>query len=230
MGILKNTFSKEKQSKLGVLKVIDEKIVDYSIKMSKPVSEPLEQLQQETYDQMQSAGMLSGAVHANLFKILCKTLQATTALEIGTFTGYSALAVAEALPPKGKVIACDIDNGKAQDLARKYWAKSEHGSKINLVVGNALDTIPTLKEQFDFVFIDADKINYKKYYELILPKVRSGGLIVADNVLRGGTVLDKNPSESTKAIIEFNEFVLADKRVENVLLTVRDGITIIRKL
>ncbi len=210
--------------------MIDEKIIDYSIKMTKPVSDQLAGIQKETYEKMESAGMLSGAVHANLFHILCKSIQAKNALEIGTFTGYSALAVAEALPIDGKVIACDIDNGEAQDIARKYWSQSEHGSKIELKVGNALDTIPTLKQQFDFVFIDADKASYKKYYELVLPKVRSGGLIVADNVLRNGDVLSKKPSESTKAIMDFNEFVLQDPRVENVLLTVRDGITIIRKL
>ena len=210
--------------------MIDENVIEYSLKMSKPVSKQLEGIQQETYDQFESAGMLSGAVHANLFKILCKSINAKTALEIGTFTGYSALAVAEALPQDGKLIACDIDNGKAQVLARKYWSQSDHGLKIELNVGNALETIPSLDQQFDFVFIDADKINYKNYYDLVLPKVRSGGLIVADNVLRGGEVLKNNPSESTKAIKEFNEFVLHDSRVDNVLLTVRDGITIIRKL
>lgn len=210
--------------------MIDEKIVDYAIKMTKPVSKQLENIQKETYEKMESAGMLSGAIHANLFKILCKTMQAKNALEIGTFTGYSALAVAEALPKDGKLTACDIDNGEAQELARKYWSQSEHGSKIELKIGNALDIIPTLQETFDFVYIDADKINYKNYYDLILPKVRSGGLIVADNVLRNGEVLENNPSESTKAIKTFNETVLQDTRVENVLLTVRDGITIIRKL
>ena len=209
--------------------MIDAEITDYATKMSKPVSKELAGIQQETYKQMESAGMLSGAVHANLFKILCQTLQAKNALEVGTFTGYSALAVAEALPKDGKLIALDVMDGEPQQLARKYWSQSEHGSKIELKVGNALETIPTLNQTFDFVFIDADKTNYKNYYDLILPKVRSGGLIVADNVLRGGEVLKKTPSESTKAIIEFNNFVLQDTRVENVLLTVRDGITIIRK-
>lgn len=210
--------------------MIDADITDYANKMSKPVSKELAGIQEETFDHIAGAGMLSGSVHANLFHILCKTLQAKYALEIGTFTGYSALAVAEALPVDGKLIACDIDDGEAQALARKYWATSKHGSKIELKIGNALDIIPTLTQQFDFVFIDADKVSYPKYYELVLPKVRSGGLIVADNVLRNGQVLDKHPSESTKAIIEFNEQVLHDDRVENVLLTVRDGVTIIRKL
>ena len=208
--------------------MIDENIVDYSIKMSKPVSNELAGIQKETYEKMESAGMLSGAVHANLFKILCKSIQAKYALEIGTFTGYSALAVAEALPKDGKLIACDISNGEAQDIARKYWSQSEHGSKIELMVGNALDTVPKIDQQFDFVFIDADKISYKKYYDMVVPKVRSGGLILADNTLRNGEVLSKHPSDSTKAIKEFNGFVLQDKRVENVLLTVRDGVTIIR--
>ena len=210
--------------------MIDEYIVDYSIKMYNQVSNELAGIQKETYEKMESAGMLSGAVHANLFKILCKSIQAKYALEIGTFTGYSALAVAEALPKDGKLIACDISNGEAQDIARKYWSQSEHGSKIELMVGNALDTVPKIDQQFDFVFIDADKISYKKYYDMVVPKVRSGGLILADNTLRNGEVLSKHPSDSTKAIKEFNGFVLQDKRVENVLLTVRDGVTIIRKI
>ena len=197
--------------------------------MSKPVSKELEGIQQETLAKMESAQMLSGAVHANLFNMLCKTLQAKYALEVGTFTGYSALAVAEALPKDGKLIALDVMDGEPQKLARKYWSQSPHGSKIELKVGNALETIPTLKETFDFVFIDADKVNYKKYYDLILPKVRSGGLLIADNVLRRGEVLEKHPNESTQAIIDFNKYILQDTRVENVMLTVRDGITIIRK-
>ena len=151
--------------------MIDEKIVDYAIKMSKPVSKPLQGIHEDTYKLMKNAGMLSGSVHANLFKILCKSIGAKHALEVGTFTGYSALAVAEALPQDGKLVACDIDDGEAQKVARKYWSQSEHGSKIELVVGNALETIPSLQETFDFVFIDADKINYKNYYDLILPKV-----------------------------------------------------------
>ena len=198
--------------------------------MTKPVSTELQQIQEETYDTMEGAGMLSGSVHANLFHILCKSIQAKNALEIGTFTGYSALAVAESLPKDGKLIACDIEDGDPQKIAKKYWSQSEHGSKIELKVGNALETIPKLTQTFDFVFIDADKINYTNYYNLVLPKVRSGGLIVADNVLRGGEVVGKNPSQSTRAIMEFNEMVLKDKKVENVLLTVRDGITIISKI
>jgi caffeoyl-CoA O-methyltransferase len=210
--------------------MIDQELVSYSTKMSKPVSLTLKELEKETMETMESAQMLSGAVHANLFQILCKTLQAKYALEIGTFTGYSALAIAEGLGKDGKVITCDISDGKAQELARNYWSKSVHGEKIELKIGSALETIPKLTEMFDFVFIDADKINYTNYYELILPKVRSGGILVADNVLRNGEVLVDKPNESTQAIKKFNEHVLHDNRVENVLLTVRDGITIIRKI
>ena len=210
--------------------MIDEKIDDYSIKMSKPVSKELSELQNETYKKMKFTGMLSGAIHANLFHILCKSINAKYALEIGTYSGYSALAVAEALPSDGKLIACEIEDSEPQKIARKYWDLSPHGKKIELKIGNALETIPKMTQTFDFVFIDADKINYKYYYKLVLPKIRSGGLIVADNVLRGGEVIKNNPNESTSAIKEFNEMILKDENVENVLLTVRDGISIIRKL
>ena len=116
--------------------MIDQMIIKYSVAMSKPVSKELQNLQQETYESMKGSQMLSGAVHANLFNMLCKTLQAKFALEVGTYTGYSALAVAEALPNDGKLIALDIEDGEPQKLARKYWSQSQHGSKIELMVGN----------------------------------------------------------------------------------------------
>jgi caffeoyl-CoA O-methyltransferase len=137
------------------------------------------------------------------------------------FTGYSTLMMAEGLPDDGRIITCDVDP-KAETVARKYFAESPHGHKIEVRMGPALDTIKTLDGPLDMVFIDADKSNYSNYYEACLPLVRSGGLIVADNVLWSGRVLDPQ-DEDTRAIVAFDKLVQSDSRVENVCLTVRDG-------
>jgi caffeoyl-CoA O-methyltransferase len=147
-------------------------------------------------------------------------------LEIGTFTGYSALMMAEGLPGDGRLVTCEI-NPKAAEIARRYFAKSPHGHKIEIRLGAALETIATLAEPLDIVFIDADKTNYLNYYEACVPLLRPGGLIVADNVLWSGKVIDPN-DDDTRAIVAFNERVQADPRVENVCLTVRDGMMLAR--
>jgi caffeoyl-CoA O-methyltransferase len=143
------------------------------------------------------------------------------------FTGYSALMMAEALPHDGQLITCEIDE-KAEAIARRYFAESQHGDKITIRMGPAFDTIKTLTGPLDLVFIDADKVNYSNYYEACLPLLKSGGLIVADNVLWSGKVLD--PAEADdRAIVAFNRVVQSDPRVENVCLTVRDGMMLARK-
>jgi caffeoyl-CoA O-methyltransferase len=153
--------------------------------------------------------------------MLVRLTGARRILEIGMFTGYSALMMAEGLPDDGHLITCDV-NPKAEAIARRYFAESEHGHKIEIRMGPALDTIGTLTAPLDFVFIDADKTNYLNYYEAVMGLVRPGGLIVADNVLWSGKVL--NPEDDdTRAIVAFNEHVAADPRVTNVCLTVRDG-------
>jgi len=153
--------------------------------------------------------------------MLVRLTGARRVLEIGMFTGYSALMMAEGLPDDGHLITCDV-NPRAEAIARRYFAESKHGHKIEIRMGPALDTIKTLTEPLDLVFIDADKTNYLNYYEAVLPLVRPGGLIVADNVLWSGRVL--NPKDDdTRAIVEFDKRVTEDSRVENVCLTVRDG-------
>ena len=143
------------------------------------------------------------------------------------FTGYSGLMIASGLPEDGELTTCDIDP-KAEAVARRYFARSPHGRKITVRMGPALETIATLSPPIDFVFVDADKENYPRYYDAVLPLMPSGGLLVADNVLWSGKVLDPRDA-SDRAIVSFNERVLHDPRVEKVMLTVRDGITLVRK-
>lgn len=188
----------------------------------------LAELTEETQRTTQFPGMQSGHVEGLLLRTLVQVSGARLVLELGTFTGYSALSMAMGLPEDGQLITCDVDP-EATSIAKRYWARSPHGSKIELRLGPALETLESLEGPFDLVFIDADKQNYVNYWEACLPKVRAGGLIVADNVLWEGKVLDpREPNDF--AIVGFNEHVLKDKRVESVMLTVRDGVTVARKL
>ena len=181
-------------------------------------------LAQETRDKMKYHHMQVGKVEGAFLRMLARLTNAQRILEIGTFTGYSALCMAEGMRDAGKLITCDVDP-EATAIAKQHWAASPHGSKIELRLGPALETIAMLDGPFDMVFIDADKPNYIHYWEAVLPKVRPGGLIVADNVLWSGRVL--NPQkESDFAVDRFNKCVAADPRVEAVLLTVRDGVTL----
>ncbi len=171
--------------------------------------------------------MQVGHLEGSFLYLLAKLARAKRILEIGTFTGYSALAMAEALPPGGRLITCDIDS-VATGIARRFWKKSPHGKKIELRLGPALATLPRIKGPFDLVFIDADKENYQRYWNLCVPKVRRGGLLVADNVLWSGRVL-RPTDRITRAIAAFSRFVDSDRRVESVMLPVRDGITLALK-
>lgn len=190
-------------------------------------SELFRRLQDETYATMQSPQMQVGRIEGQFLKMLVQLVGAQRVLEIGMFTGYSALMMAEGLPEGGRLITCDI-NPKAEEVARRYFADSPHGHKIEIRMGPALETIATLMDPLDMVFIDADKKNYVNYYEACLPLVRPGGLIVADNVLWSGRVVNPDDDDS-HAIVAFNEHVQADSRVENVCLTVRDGMMLARK-
>ncbi len=201
-----------------------ESLKEYAKAHSRPVSQVLEDLEEETWKSAQMAGMLSGQIPAKFYQILCQTIRAKYTLDIGTFTGYSALAVAEALPEDGKVITCDI-NPDSTAIAKKFWNKSPHGHKIELKMAPALETIAAIQETLDFVFIDADKGNYINYWEAVIPKVRSGGLIAVDNVFMGGGVLNPE-TENAQAIVAFNEHIMKDARVDHVMLSVRDGITL----
>jgi caffeoyl-CoA O-methyltransferase len=201
---------------------IDEAVEQYAHDHTKPESDLFERLREETYRVMNYPQMQVGRIEGRFLKMLVRLTGARRVLEIGMFTGYSALMMAEGSPADGRIITCDVDP-KAEQIARRYFAESPHGHKIEVRMGAALETIASLTEPLDLVFIDADKENYVNYYEACLPLVRPGGLIVADNVLWSGKVL-KAEDEPTRAIVAFNERVQQDPRVENVCLTVRDGI------
>jgi caffeoyl-CoA O-methyltransferase len=187
----------------------------------------LEELKKQTYAQMDRPQMLCGRVESRLLKMLVAILNATRVLEIGTFTGYSALSMAESLPEHGELITLDFDP-KAIAFASKFIARSSHAKKIKIIEGPALDSIAKLDGPFDFVFLDADRRNYLNCYHAVLPKVRSGGMIAADNALIRGRVLDPQ-DESDRGICAFNDYVAQDPSVEKVLLPVRDGLYLIRK-
>lgn len=200
---------------------IDEAVEKYAHDHTSEVADLFRRLQEETYREMQYPQMQVGRLEGQFLKMLVRLTGARQVLEIGMFTGYSALMMAAGLPDDGHLITCDV-NPKAEAIARRYFAESEHGHKIEIRMGPALDTIKTLTAPLDFVFIDADKTNYLNYYEAVMGLVRPGGLIVADNVLWSGKVL--NPEDDdTRAIVAFNERVAEDPRVTNVCLTVRDG-------
>lgn len=181
----------------------------------------------ETHQSTSAPQMMVGHIEGAFLRLLVRITRANQILEIGTFTGYSSLAMAEGLPANGKLITLDVSK-QSTDIAKKYWEKSPHGSKIKSILGPALESIETLEESFDMAFIDADKANYINYYEAILPKLNQGGLIVADNTLWSGRVLQPE-AKSDHALAKFNHHVLSDSRVECVLLTVRDGMMLIWK-
>ncbi|MGH7949162.1 MAG: O-methyltransferase, partial [Candidatus Binataceae bacterium] len=166
-----------------------------------------------------------------LMRLLAAAIGARSAVEVGTFTGYSAICVARALRDDGKLLCCDV-NQEWTSIARRYWDKAGVAKKITLKLGPALDTLRDLPAgtSFDFAFIDADKVNYKNYYEEILRRLRVSGLILIDNVLWSGRVIDQSDqSDDTRAIRELNDFIARDSRVESVLLAISDGLTIVRK-
>lgn len=195
-------------------------------------SEPelLRRLCDETHAKMDSPGMLTGRLEGRLLKLLAQLSGARRVLEIGTFTGYSALSMAEGLPDDGRVVTCEIEPRHA-DFARRYFALSPHGKKVDLRIGPALDTIKALAaagDRFDMAFIDADKSNYPAYYEAVIDMIKPGGFILLDNTLWSGRVLDPKDKDSL-AIDAVNQRIARDGRVENVLLTVRDGVQLVRK-
>lgn len=209
---------------------ISPEIVDYCERMTHPEPALLLELKKETYEKTNVPQMLSGHVEGRLLKMLTQLTNARFVVEMGTFTGYSALSIAEGLPPDGRLITCDVDENCAA-IARKYFELSPHGHKITLKLGNAIDTIASINQSIDLAFIDADKENHKRYYEALLPKLKKGGLIVIDNCLWSGKVLRPSHNDvRTLAIAQTNELASRDERVENVLLSVRDGINVIRKL
>ena len=203
--------------------IVDPRIEAYTERMSSPHDALLAELSEQTVRELGSASMLTGPVAGRFLELLVWIAQPQRVLEIGTFSGHSALAMAAALPEGGHIDACELDPERAA-FAQRWFDRSPHGSKITLHVGPALDTVNALTGEFDFVFIDADKGGYIAYYEAMLPRLSEHGLIVADNTLAGGRVVDGEPP-----IAAFNEHVAADPRSIQVLLSVRDGLTLIRR-
>ena len=207
---------------------VHEDIENYAYDHTQIESDFLRRLEMETYDQLEIPQMLTGRIEGRLLKMLAQLVEARRIIEIGTFGGYSAISMAEALPEDGYIITCEVDPVAIQ-FAKRFFDESPYGEKIVLKEGPALDTLQSLSGSFDMAFIDADKENYLNYYEALLPMMRSGGLIVVDNVLWSGRVL--NPQEpSDHSIHKFNKRVMCDHRVEKVMLTIRDGVSLLRKL
>jgi len=204
---------------------------DYITAHSDLEPEYLAKLNRATHLRMINPRMLSGHFQGRVLAMFCHMIQPKTVLEIGTFTGYSALSMAEGMPDDGILHTIDYDD-ELENFLKSTFAGSEHGHKIKLHIGNALEEIDKLNEVFDLVFIDADKEEYMAYYEAILPKVRMGGYLLVDNTLWDLKVLKPiDPKDrDTIAITKFNDFIALDKRIEKVLLPIRDGLTLIRKI
>ena len=205
----------------------DDRALEYAREHSSTTSPLLREVTEATHRELELPQMLSGVLDGGLLMALVHATGARLVLEIGTFSGYSSLAMASALAADGRVVTCEIDE-KAAAMARRHFEASPLGGRIDLRLGPALDTLGTLEGPFDLVFIDADKTGYLGYYEAVLPKLAAHGVIVVVNTLWGGRVLDPSEdSESTQAIRAFNDHVLADARTDCVLLPVGDGMTVI---
>jgi predicted O-methyltransferase YrrM len=188
----------------------------------------LQELYRHTYLHEMNPRMMSGPVQGKLLQFLCRMLKPQRVLEIGTYTGYAAICIARGLPEGGRLVTVEA-NREYEDTLRHYFAKAQVTEKIELTLGDAKTVIPALNETFDLVFIDADKVSYPIYYNIVMEKVRPGGFILADNVLWDGKVLNAQTKErDTQALIAFNDIVQNDPRVENVLLPIRDGLMMVR--
>ncbi|MEZ4778414.1 MAG: O-methyltransferase [Flavobacteriaceae bacterium] len=208
---------------------LPKKIDEYVTSHSQAEPKLLQELSRETWQKMIAPRMLSGHFQGRILSILSKLIQPKNILEIGTYTGYSALCLAEGMQQTGTLHTIDI-NEELFDFQRKYFDKSNYGSQIVQHLGNALEIIPKLTENFDLVFIDADKSNYPNYLELILPKMNSGGVIISDNVLWSGKVVEKVEKDDidTQALLKYNKMLHENPKLETVLLPIRDGLTISR--
>ena len=208
--------------------IVDEQVEAYAVDHTTVLLDLFERLDAETREKTAAPQMMVGRLEGGFLAALVALTGARRILELGTFTGYSSISMATALPDDGRIITCDVDPD-ATSIARRYMDESGHGDKIEIRLGPALETIETLDGPFDLVFIDADKPNYQNYYEAVLPKLADDGLLIADNVLWSGRVVEPDGDESTQAIKSFNEHVRNDDRVVSVMLTVRDGMTLVRK-
>jgi len=208
--------------------VVDEAVEQYAEEHSTPAAELFTRLAAETRETQNAPQMMVGQLEGAFLSFVVYLAKPKLVLELGTFTGWSSIAMAGALPPGGKIVTCDI-NEETDAIARRYAEEAGVADRIEYLLGPALDSIAKLDGPFDLVFIDADKPGYIDYYEAALPKLADGGVIMADNTLSSGRVLDPAGNEMAEAITRFNDHVRADARVECVVLTVRDGITLVRR-
>ncbi|MDF1675915.1 MAG: O-methyltransferase [Vicingaceae bacterium] len=209
---------------------LPESISNYVEKYSEQESELLQELNHETWEKILTPRMLSGHLQGRVLSMLSHMIQPTNILEIGTYTGYSALCLAEGLKENGSIDTIDI-NEELESFAKKYFDKAGLSNIIEQHIGNALDIIPTLNKKYDIVFIDADKSNYINYYNLVLDMVNPGGYIIADNVLWSGKVTEpiEKMDEDTKTLLEYAKHLVDDNRVQQIIFPIRDGLLIARK-
>lgn len=210
--------------------VIPEPVERYTEAHTTPPPPLLQELAEETRASLRSPAMLAGTVQGRFLESLVHAAAPRRVLEIGTYSGYSALSMASALPEDGRIDTCEVDPEHAE-VALRYFARSPHGDRITLHLGPALETVERLDGPFDLVFVDADKVNYARYFEAVLPRLSERGLILFDNTLWSGCVLDpgEDASEDTRALAALNDALVRDGRVVCVQLPVRDGITLVRR-
>jgi len=213
------------------VQLLSKSLNDYAEKFSTPETQVLAKLNRETNVKVEMPVMLSGHLQGEILRMISCMIKPNRILEVGTYTGYSAICLASGLPDEGHLHTIDI-NEELEDMAFRYFCAAGLDNKITQHIGKAAEIIPTLEEEFDLVFIDADKQNYHLYYDLVFDKMPVGGFILADNVLYDGEVIlpGDEQSKNARAIHAFNEKVQRDNRVEHVLLPVRDGIMIVRKI
>ncbi len=211
------------------MEVINEDLQQYAEQHTSAESTTLAKINRDTHAKVLRPRMLSGHLQGRVLAMISQMITPSHILEIGTYTGYSAICLAEGLTTNGKITTIDI-NEELEESVRTYFEAAQLTHQIDYRIGDAQQIIPTLTDTFDLVFIDADKENYSTYYDLVFDKVRPGGFILADNVLWSGKVLMTKPDKDTLAILDFNKKIQRDKRVENVLLPIRDGIMLIRKV
>ncbi len=209
--------------------IVREELQEYAEAHATPPEPLLEELADETHRTLSAPQMLTGPVEGRFLELLVFATGACRVLEIGTYSGYGSLSMAAGLPPDGHIDTCELDERHAE-VARRYIERSPYADRITVHVGPAAETLARLDGPFDLVFIDADKTGYLGYYEAVLPRLAERGLIVVDNTLQSGRVVDDpDASDTTRAIVAFNERVRSDPRVVSVLLTIRDGVTLIRR-
>jgi caffeoyl-CoA O-methyltransferase len=213
------------------MEIINSKIMDYAEMHTTPEPELLTDLRRETWLKVVNPRMLSGPYQGRLIGLISKLIRPKNILEIGTFTGYATLCLAEGLLENGQIITID-QNEELVDIQQKYFTKSKYAHQINALLGDALVLISDLDMTFDLIFLDADKQNYSAYFDLVIDKLNIGGIILTDNVLWNGKVIENtNPNDvDTLAILAFNKKIQSDTRVETILLPIRDGISITRKI